>query len=193
VRRLRIVLAAAGLLSFGCSISATTGDEVLCSLDEDTLFVLAAQAVPSATFVPCMREFPDGWSYGGSDVRNGLATYWLGSDRGGPHAVEVVLSPTCDVTGLEAEADESGELGLRAFFERITVQPFAVNRYFVFPGGCVIHRYRFTTTLEQAARLVGEADRALTFLPRSELVDFVESEVGLTLCGAGAPPCVDGN
>ncbi|MEX2420428.1 MAG: hypothetical protein WD670_01285 [Actinomycetota bacterium] len=183
----------ASVLVAGCSVSATRGDEVLCALDDETVFVLVAQAVPSATLVPCLLEFPAGWTYGGSDVRDGLARYWLESDRAGPHAVEVALSRTCDVSGLRDRSDPATELGIRAFDEPLSYQPYNANRYFVFEGGCVVYRWRFSLGTEEAPNLAYEAVQALTFLPRAHLVRLVDQEFGLTLCGAEASRCVDGS
>jgi hypothetical protein len=181
------------VLAAGCSVSASRGDEVLCTLDDETVFVLVAQAVPSATLIPCLLEFPAGWTYGGSDVRDGLARYWLEGDRAGPHAVEVALSRSCDVSGLRERSDPASELGVRVFQEPLTSRPYAANRYFVFEGGCVVYRWRFTLETEEAPNLAYEAVQALAFLPRTHLVRLVDQEFGLTLCGAQAPACVDGS
>jgi hypothetical protein len=118
-----------------------------------------------------------------------VATLWLDSDRAGIHAVEVSLTPGCSVEGLTDVTAASGELDVQVFLEPITNSPFAADRHFVFPGGCVTYRYRFGDA-EQAPILAFEADQALTFLPRSMLVALVEDQLGMTLCGAEAPPCV---
>jgi hypothetical protein len=151
--------------------------------------VLVAQAVPSATLIPCIRGLRPGWSYGGSEVRDGVARFWLDSDRAGIHAVEVSLTRGCSVVGLADVTNASGELDVRVFLEPISVRPFSADWHFVFPGGCVTYRYRFGD-VEQAPTLAFEADQALTFVPRSILVDLIEDAYGMTLCGAGAPPCV---
>ena len=62
---------------------------------------------------------------------------------------------------------------------------------FVFLGGCVTYRYRFGADAE--ATLALEADEAVTFGLRTVLVRQVRDELGLTLCGAGAPPCLNGD
>ena len=193
MRRAAAAIALAALLLAGCTVAVSEGDaEVSCTLGEDTVFILVAQAVPLATLVPCILEFPAGWSYGGSDVRRGLARYWLSSDRAGVRSVEIALSPSCDVTGLDERMDPVGELGVRVFQEPLSYQPYAANRYFVFEGGCVAYRWRFTDGAEEAPNLAYEAVAAMTFLPRAHLVRFVDQEVGLTLCGAEAPPCIGG-
>jgi len=191
VSRATAVLVCAMLFATGCGLSPTD-DEVLCELDERTVFVLVAQAVPSATLIPCLLEYPAGWTYEGSDVRNGVARYWLESDRAGPRAVEVGLLPGCDVSDLRERPQLGTQPGVRVFDEPLTLRPYAANRFFVFEGGCVVFRWRFTTSTEEAPNLAHEAVQVLTFLPRAHLVRFVDREFGQTLCGAQASPCVDG-
>lgn len=188
--RSRLAAAAiASALLAACSVSTARSEEATCDAPDGAYPVLAAQAVPSAVLLPCIRVYPAGWGYGGSEVRTGRSRFWLNSDRAGIHAVEVSLTPSCSVTGLSNVTAASGELGVRVFFDPITFRPFAADRVFVFPGGCVTYRYRFGDA-EEAPNLAAEADDALTFVSRSLLVDLVEDQYGLTLCGAGAPPCV---
>ena len=78
---------------------------------------------------------------------------------------------------------------MQEFVRTYDLEPFTADRYFLFPGGCVTYRYRFAVGAE--ATLALEADQAITFGLRSALVERVEDEFGLTLCGAGAPPCLD--
>ncbi len=194
MRRVTAAIGVAGVLLAGCTVAV--GEEVAevsCTLTEDTVFILVAQAVPSATLVPCIIEFPAGWSYGGSDVRRGSARYWLSSDRAGTRSAEIELTSSCDVTGLEERSDPVTELGVRVYQEPLSYQPYVANRYFVFEGGCVVYRWRFAAGAEEAPNLAYEAVAAMTFLPRSHLVRLVDDEIGLTLCGADAPPCTGGN
>jgi hypothetical protein len=182
-------IAIASVLLTGCSVGTVRSEEATCDAPSGAYPVLAAQAVPSAVLLPCIRVFPAGWGYGGSEVRSERSRFWLDSDRAGIHAVEVSLTRGCSVAGLADVTTASGELDVRVFIEPITVRPFSANWHFVFPGGCVTYRYRFGD-VEQAPILAFEADQALTFVPRSVLVDLVQDELGMTLCGAGAPPCV---
>ena len=190
--RLRRVAAAAIVLSTLASCSARAGNatEANCPLGESHLFVLMAQSVPSATLIPCIESFPAGWSYGGSEVSNTVARFWLESDRGGRHAVEVSLEASCRITGAIDVTNSTSEGGVRVYVNEFDLHPFSANKYFVFPGGCVIYRYRFGPDAE--ATLALEADEAVTFGLRTVLVAQVQEELGLTLCGAGAPPCVGG-
>ena len=191
-RRLGGVAAIALLLSPLASCSARAGDasEANCPIEDGELFVLMAQSVPSATLIPCIEALPAGWTYGGSDVSNAVARFWLDSDRGGYHAVEVSLEASCRITGAVDVTNSTSEGGVRVYVNEFDLHPFSANKYFVFPGGCVTYRYRFGPEAE--ATLALEADVAVTFGLRTVLVAQVQDELGLTLCGAGAPPCVGG-
>ena len=190
--RLARVAAVAIALSTLASCSARAGDttEANCPIQDSELFVLMAQSVPSATLIPCIESVPAGWSYGGSDVSDTVARFWLNSDRGGRHAVEVSLEASCRIIGAVDVTNSTSEGGVRVYVNEFDLHPFSANKYFVFPGGCVTYRYRFGPEAE--ATLALEADEAVTFGLRTVLVAEVQEELGLTLCGAGAPPCVGG-
>lgn len=186
---LPIVLALSMIALVGCRAEAGYATEANCPVDESEFFVLMAQSVPSATLLPCIRALPAGWVYGGSDVHSRSSRFWLDSDRAGIHAVEVSLTPTCEVAGALEVTNATGELGVRDFLRELALHPYSANRYFTFPGGCVTYRYRFGGTADPVLAL--EADEALTFGPRAAVVAKVHRSLGLTLCGAGAPPCVE--
>ena len=154
----------------------------------DTGLVLAAQSVPSATLLPCIESLPIGWTFGGTDVRNGLDRFWLDSDRAGIHAVEVSLTRSCNVSSAVEVAPAPDEAGTKRYEQPISLPPyFEADRYYTFPGGCVTYWYRFQTGA--ASTLVFEADEALSFLPRATFVKKVSTGVGLSLCGAEASSC----
>ena len=175
----------------GCSARAGDATEADCPIEGGELFVLMAQSVPSATLIPCIEALPAGWAYGGSDVSNEVARLWLDSDRGGIHAVEMSLEASCRISGAVDVTNSTTEGGVRVYLVEFDLHPFSANKYFVFPGGCVTYRYRFGPDAEPTLAL--EADEAVTFGLRTVLVRQVQEELGLTLCGAGAPPCVSGD
>ena len=183
------VLLAAGLLA-GCAVGSGQASEVDCPVEDSELLLLAAQAVPSATLLPCIQTFPAGWWYGGSDVRSGTVKFWLESDRAGFHAVEVELTRSCRTIGALDVTSSTQEFGVQEFVLVYDLHPFTADRYFRFTGGCVTYRYRFGG--DASPTLALEADQAVTFGLRTALVERVDDEFGLTLCGAGAPPCLGG-
>ena len=106
-----------------------------------------------------------------------------------PDVAIVSFTGSCEVAGSLEVTNATGELGVRDFLRELVLHPYSANRYFTFPGGCVTYRYRFGATGDPVLAL--EADEALTFGPRAAVVAKVHRSLGLTLCGAGAPPCVD--
>ena len=180
-----LALTALVLLLPGCA--ARSEAQASCDVN-DTGLVLAAQSVPSATLLPCVQTLPVGWTFGGSDVRNGLDRFWLDSDRAGIHAVEVSLTRSCNVSSAVEVAPAPDEAGTKRYEQPISLPPyFEADRYYTFPGGCVTYWYRFQTGA--ASTLVFEADEALSFLPRATFVKKVSTGVGLSLCGAEASSC----
>jgi hypothetical protein len=184
--RIAVAVVAGGVVVSGCA--ASHYQQVSCSgRSRQSIFLLEAQAVPSATLIPCILPLPGGWSYGGSQVRSGLARFWLDSDRAGTHAAEFRLTPACDVAGATEFPLRPPSAGLRGYEQPTTLQPPASVRYFVFTGGCVTERLSFTR--HSAPALFDQADQFLGFTPRTVYVQGVHDDEGLTLCGAEAPPC----
>jgi membrane-associated phospholipid phosphatase/tRNA A-37 threonylcarbamoyl transferase component Bud32 len=148
------------------------------------LMVLMAQAVPSATQVPCVASLPAGWELGGAHVERHDATFWLDSDLGGDKAVTATLVPRdeCDVTGATPVA--SDEVGTERFERPDRLRPeLRSTRFYLFRGGCVTYEFALDEGADPA--LIFSAEQALAFEPRSALVDKVREATGLDLCGAG--------
>ena len=172
------------LLLPACGTS--TSHSVLCDGEGDTL-ILAAQAVPGATMLPCVENYPAGWSDGGFRAKTGSVTFWLDSDRAGLHAVEVELSDGCD-TAAAAELDPDPESGAQRFERRLAPEPALTGRrFFTFEGGCVTLRYAFAGGA--GVDLLDEAEASLGLVPRAALVTLLQDRRDLVLCGAEAPPC----
>jgi hypothetical protein len=148
--------------------------------------IVLAQAVPSATSVPCIASLPTGWKLGGIKVRRNVGRFWLNAERGGVHAVEATLLPPDRCQPGDASEVPSDEAGMRRFERPQQLPPhLRTTRYYMFPGGCVT--YTFALEGPESASLIFDADTALAFEPRAELVKKVRHDNGLLLCGAGAP------
>jgi hypothetical protein len=169
----RRVALAAGLVVGLVAVIATTVSLLTPSGDMEVPFsptcepqsvtVLMAQSVPTATTVPCIATLPTGLTFDGATARNGEARFWLSSDRAGDAAVTVTFAGTCD-----AAASSGGS------------EPGRFSRV---PGGCVA--YDYSIPARDDPEIIEAIDDALGFLARDDLVAYVNEETGLTLCGAG--------
>ena len=114
--------------------------------------------------------------------------FWLDSDRGGIHAVEVSLRRSCDTTGAVEEQPAPDEAGTRVFVRPDSLEPsFTGTRFLLFDGGCIGYTFHFSSGAPSTLAI--EAVDALSLLPRATIVAEVAKDPGLILCGAGAPPC----
>ena len=187
----RVALAAGLVVSL---VVAVGGTVYLLTPDQDfeifpptcraqTATVLMAQAVPTATAVPCIEALPTGLSFATAVAHNGEARFWLDSDRAGDRAVTVTLTGSCDTSSARpVPTDETGT-------ERFDSDPAASSdasgpdRFYRLPGGCVTYDYSVAARTDP--ELTAAADAALGFLPRDELVAYVHEQAGQPLCGAG--------
>ncbi|HYB16136.1 MAG TPA: hypothetical protein VEF71_11780 [Streptosporangiaceae bacterium] len=144
-----------------------------------TSMILSAQAVPSAARLPCVAALPSGWNSSGGDIASGHTQFWLDSDQAGPHAVTITLTAACDTSS--ARQIPSDQPGTRLF----EPPQFPDLRFYTFPGGCVTYQYSFAPDTFPA--LASAAGSALSFEPRSTLVQYIKNTEGLALCGQGAP------
>jgi hypothetical protein len=150
------------------------------------VMILFAQSVPSATQVPCVREMPTGWSLGRLRADDDGATITLNSERAGNDAVEATLHPPeeCSIGGTVPVA--SDELDIERYELPQQLPPeLRVTRTYVFEGGCVVYRFRFSGA--STAALTLDVDQALSFVKREDLIEEVRERSGLRLCGAGVP------
>ena len=174
------------LLLPGNSVTEDVDGKPECGTDR--LMVLVAQSVPSATSVPCIASLPAGWSVGTVNVDSDKTQFWLSSAVAGSHAVEVSLLPPEKCSVDDSTEVPSDEAGMRRFERPEQLPPdLEVTRTYVFDGGCVTYEFAFQGGASTS--LVFEADQALAFQSRSDLVVEVADRTDLSLCGALAPPC----
>jgi hypothetical protein len=192
VRRPVLLLLAALLLA-GCGVSPG-GSEFLhqpnCNYQGEAgtaPVILMAQAVPSASQIPCVELLPSGWSVTDAFVRNGRARFALSSDRVGSDAVQVVLERFCAFGRVTRVP--SDHPGTRRYQEVISIQPerYQGAVHYLFPGGCVTYRLDFRS--DEQARPLGEVSLALGFVTRDALnqsmSDFTGGRLRLDPPGAG--------
>ena len=187
----RVALAAAALIIV--AVAAVVGLKAFSPADDAGAYppicgtghsmILSAQAVPSSAMLPCVAALPAGWSIGGATISSGKVSLWLDSDRAGPRAVTVTLAAACDTSG--AHQIPSDQPGTRRFERPLSLQPqFSDLRFYTFPGGCATYRFNFARGASPVLAVAGGS--ALSFLPRSALVESVRRTEGQTLCGRGA-------
>jgi hypothetical protein len=159
--------------------------------------ILAAQAVPSAAFLPCIAALPSGWTASLGHIASGQASFALNSGSlaggGGIHfvlgqpgqlqTVTITLTATCDISG--AQQIPSDQPGMRRFERPLSLVPeYSDIRYYTFPGGCATYQFAFAPGASPV--LATTVDTAVAFMPRSALVSYVRRTQGLALCGRGA-------
>jgi membrane-associated phospholipid phosphatase/tRNA A-37 threonylcarbamoyl transferase component Bud32 len=121
---------------------------------------LMAQAVPTATRLPCVSALHYGWSVETAETVRGRVMFAIGAGEGSSEPVTVTLTESCPapVEGVEQ---------------------------IPFEGGCVT--YRSTITDPDVPSFA--PDGGLSFTSRADLIAAVAAEDDQLLCGALAPPC----
>ncbi len=121
---------------------------------------LMAQAVPSATQLPCVSKLPLGWGVGTSEIVRGHVLLAVGLSSGTSTEVTVTLTETCP-------------------------EPVDGTTQIPFEGGCVTYH----SSIDDATVPSFEPGGGLSFVQREDLVRTVADDEEQILCGAGAPPC----
>jgi membrane-associated phospholipid phosphatase/tRNA A-37 threonylcarbamoyl transferase component Bud32 len=179
---LMALTAVLAVLLVGTVLSSTSNDAaVKTSLETQSLpcddlepLWLQAQAVPSASLVPCVSSLPVGWSVGDVAVNDGRSVISLLHDRAGGEAMVARLTAGCDVGQAAEEA--SGRQGVRRYQRVERQEPYTVVRFDVFPGGCVTTRIR--TPAVHRAEVMGASAGILGFTPRGQLAQALEQRSG---------------
>lgn len=187
--RRRLLVAVACLLLAGCVRPASTElaqtREPACRYQGrqgTALMILMAQAVPSASQLPCVELLPAGWSVSDVFVRNGRVRFSLDSDRVGSRAVQVVLEQFCTLG--DATRVPSDHSVARRYQKVISIEPgrrFLGAVYYLFPGGCVTYQLDFRS--DEQARPLTEVLLALGFVSRDAvrqtLDDYTDGRIPL--------------
>ncbi len=182
-----IVAVAATWLATGCTGTAAHSVGMLCEPPGghlETGIVLMAQAVPSATFVPCVHLYPAGWTFASLQTERGRATITFDSDRGGAAALTVTFTRACRPQGTVVPPDVLGANGLRVRNERVRQldkdfgPSYRATRFYTFNGGCMIFELRLTPGTQSG--LTTDAAVMVNLLPRHTIAAQVE-DAGFSL------------
>jgi hypothetical protein len=147
---------------------------------------LQAQAVPSASLVPCVRYLPVGWSVADVAVNNGRSVITLNHDRAGAAALVVRLTVACNPTG--AVETPAAEPSVRSYKRIVQLRgEYSTTWYDRFPGGCVT--YRLDSRSDLQGRFASEVPLLFGFTSRQVLRQALhDRSEGRLQLDAGAAP-----
>jgi len=169
-----VVLVGLTLVASSCGGQVNISGIPACTPPEggfDSTVVLMAQAVPSASALPCVRGLPVGWTMGELNVRNGSAQFVLMSDRDGDRALVVRVAPDCDVAGATEVPSE--QPGLRRYERVNRVEGgYGGERYYVYDGGCTT--YSFDLRGSTRAQPLASVAQALGFISRKAVSEQID-------------------
>jgi hypothetical protein len=147
-------------------------------LPQPGLLAIIAQSVPSASYLPCVRALPPGWSTSGFDASQRGTSFLLNSDRSPGRPVVVRLAAACAPGG--ASPSRSRAQGVVTYTRLTSIAPrFAGSLYDVFPGGCV--SYAFGFALGSQIALMEQFEQAVGLYPRQQLRLVLKHELGVEL------------
>jgi hypothetical protein len=168
-----VTLGAAAALT-GC---ASSSDSVPGCRDPLRLGVVA-QSVPSASYLPCLRNLQPGWIASGFDPAQGGTSFLLESDRSPGQPVTVEFTATCRTSG--ASPSRARTPGVLTYTRLDSIRPrFAGRLYDVFPGGCVTYTFDFSPGSQIA--LMEQFKAAVGLYPRHQLRLVLKQELGVEL------------
>jgi hypothetical protein len=189
MRRLLLALA---LLLAGCAMGApgeqdaggfAVSRQPVCEFRGNVqvpLLVLMAQAVPTASQLPCVEldNLTAEWNVTDVFVRNGRARFALDSiHRPDHHAVVVVLERTCRFGKVtRVPSDHPGIQRFQEVTEIRSGREFRGAIYYLFRGGCVTYRLDFRGG--EQARPLGDVVLALGFVGRDAIAAAIQEDSG---------------
>jgi tRNA A-37 threonylcarbamoyl transferase component Bud32 len=136
---------------------------------------LMAQAVPSASMVPCVPFLPVGWSLGNVTVNDGRSVITLNHDRAGNAALVVRLTAACDPSGAVEGPSANADVRHYQQIESRSGE-FAATWYDQFPGGCVTSRLHLTS--DPNGEFAAQAPQVLGFTTRAALQEALSRRSG---------------
>ena len=149
-------------------------DNVNCASPEPLW--LMAQAVPSASLVPCVQILPAGWEVADVRVEAGRSRITFDTDRAGDGAVVVGLAASCDLVGAREVTSEQLPKARRYVRIQRTPAGFSAIRSYVFPGGCITGQLAAPAANQD--ELLSEASLAIGFTTREELRQALSQRSG---------------
>ena len=134
-----LTLGAAAALT-GCASSSDT----VPGCADPLRLAIVAQSVPSASYLPCIRDLPPGWTTAGFDPAQDGTSFLLNSDRSPGQPVTVRARHRVQVQFSGASPSPARAPGVLTYTRLDSIRPrFAGRLYDVFPGGCVTYSFDF--------------------------------------------------
>jgi hypothetical protein len=185
VRALTAAVVVLASLATGCE-AIHANERPVCRYAGPT--VLMAEAVPTASMIPCVRSLPVGWHFGSFRAGTDGTGFSLDSDVAGKGALLVDLSTRCTTSGFRPVA--SDEPSTRSFVLDAPTRSASTasrtqDRIYAFAGGCV--RYVLTVPADRADLLQQQVRRGVSFIDRDALDRTMRRETG-----RGLDPEVEG-
>ena len=168
-----VMLAATAALT-GCAASS----DAVPRCGDPLRLAIIAQSLPAASYVPCIRELPQGWSTSGFSPTQSGSSFLLDSDRSPERPVKVALSATCR-PGTASPSPPRAP-GVLTYTRLTSIRPrFAGTLYDVFPGGCVSYAFDFAPGSQIA--LMEQFEGAIGLYPRQQLRLILKQKLGVEL------------
>lgn len=155
--------------------------------DDNRAVILLAQAVPDATWVPCVERLPAGWDWASQNIRSGSGVFVLSLGTAAASTVTVTLSSSCETDGMEPFNVSNTDASISGYRKLSTEAGITGDYRFAFTGGCITWTFALEPGTPEA--ILEEVDNALGFLFRPGLAHRLERDDDVRLCGAGSPPC----
>jgi hypothetical protein len=171
---LAVVVFAAATALTGCAASSDTAPRC----DDPLRLAIIAQSLPTASYLPCLRDLPQGWSTSGFEATQRGTSFLLDSDRSPEQPVQVQLTAACR-PGIASPSPPRAP-GVLTYTRLTSIRPrFAGTLYDVFPGGCV--SYAFDFALGSQIALMEQFEGAIGLYPRQQLRLILKQKLGVEL------------
>jgi hypothetical protein len=168
-----VTLGAAATLA-GCTSSGGT----VPGCGEPLRLAIVAQSVSSASYLPCIRDLPPGWTTAGFAPARDGTSFLLNSDRSPGQPVTVQLTSSCRISGTSPSPARAP--GVLTYTRLDSIRPrFAGRLYDVFPGGCVTYSFDFSHGSQ--IELMEQFEQAIDLYPRQQLRLVLQQELGVEL------------
>ena len=157
------------------SAAADIADTTGCTLTG--IVVLQAQAVPTASKVPCVLGTLVGWNAGTQQVENGSAkfSYATTSSEGAKWTIELHPSCTPAPNATIAAFDSPGVVRRRT--DRIENDIAEHDEWYTFAGGCAFYQVTIPDRFDEQ-KLFDELETAFRLVDRSAIDRSVRARSG---------------